>query len=90
MSILSKGPSRIDWEAVESVRKWLEATLDAEDLNTPIDIGSLARKSRGVAKITPRNNQPFFEEYILKPMESEGFCKIDREKREVTFLKIFV
>jgi len=88
VSILSKGPSRVNWEAVESIRKWLEVTLDEEDLNIPLNIGSLARKSRAVARITPRNNQPFFEEYILKPLESKGFCKIDSEKRKVTFLKI--
>ena len=88
MSILSKGPSRVNWEAVEAIRKWLEDTLDEEDLNVPINIGSIARKSRAVAKITPRSNQPFFEDYILKPLESKGFCKIDTDKREITFVKL--
>ena len=88
MSIISKGPLRIDWEAVETIKKWLEDTLDEEDLNVPIKIGSLARKTRAIARITPRSNQPYLEEYVLKPLESKGFCKIDAEKREVTFLKL--
>lgn len=64
------------------------STLDENDLNIPVRINNLARQTRRIAKITLRNNQPFFEEYVLKVMEKEGYCKIDDDDREVIFLKL--
>jgi hypothetical protein len=89
MSIISNSPSKVDLEAIEKIKKWLKSTIDEDDLNKPININSLARKTRRIAYITPRNNQPHFEEYILKPLEKEGYCEINAEKREVIFLKLF-
>lgn len=89
MSIISSSPSKVDLEAIEEIKKWLKTTLDEDDLNQPININSLARKTRRIAHITPRNNQPHFEEYILKGLEKEGYCEINEQKREVIFLKLF-
>jgi hypothetical protein len=95
LSFISKGTRAngygdgIDFKAVEKIRNTLMEALDEEDLNIPIKIASLARKTRQIAHITKRGNQPFFERHILEPWEKEGFCKIFGDKREVVFLKLF-
>jgi hypothetical protein len=48
----------------------------------------LARKTRIIAKITERNNQPYFENCILQALEKKEYYKIDKEKKEVTFIKL--
>jgi hypothetical protein len=78
----------VNFQAVEKIRNWLLKTLDEEDINIPIRINNLARKTREIAKITERNNQPFFENYILKPLEKDGVCTIDKDTREVTFIMV--
>jgi hypothetical protein len=98
MSIISKGAggegaggegAGVNFQAIEKIKKWLIATIDKEDLNIPIKIGSLARKTRKIDLITERGNQPFFQQFILSELEKEGYCKINPEKKEVTFLKLF-
>ena len=93
MSIISKGTggkgAGVNFQAIEKIKKWLIATIDKEDLHIPIRIGSLARKTRKVAHITERGNQPFFQQFILSEFEKEGYCEINTEKKEVIFLKLF-
>ena len=90
MSIITKDSRKtaVDFQAIEKIREWLLKTLDQEDLGIPVRIKNLARKTRQIAKITKRNNQPFFENYILQALEKEGYCKIDKEAREVIFTKL--
>jgi len=92
MSIITQGKltgaTAINYKSVEIIKGWLSRTLDKVDLNVPINIGSLARKTREVAHITKRGNQPYFERLILNRLEKDGYCKINREKREITFIKI--
>ncbi len=90
MSIITKNVRKktANFHAIEKIKHWLLENLDEEDLNIPIRINNLARKTREIAKITERNNQPFFENYILQPLEKDGVCKIDKEAREVTFMEI--
>ena len=92
ISIITKDSRKtaVDFQAIEKIREWLLETLDQEDLGIPVRINNLARKTRAIAKITERNNQPYFENYILKVLEKEGYCKIDKEAREVTFTKLHV
>ena len=90
MSIITQDARKktVNFQSIEKIKNWLIETLDDEDLNIPIRINNLARKTRQVAKITERNNQPFFENYILKSFEKDGICTIDNETREVTFIKL--
>ena len=92
MSIITNGSGgkglRLNFEALEKIRNWLISTLDEKDLNIRVSIGSLARKTRQIAHITKRGNQPYFQQYILEPLEKEDYCKINRERREVVFLKL--
>lgn len=78
----------INSNAIEKIRTWFVDNLDEDDLNIPLPINNLARETRKVAQITKRANQPYFEKYILRPFEAEGICKIDNDKREVTFIKL--
>lgn len=88
VSEITNRPSRVNSEAIDEIRKKFINTLDREDLHVPVNIGTLARRTRRWAHITPRNNQPYFEQYILKELEDQGYCKIKPEKREVIFLKL--
>ena len=89
MSIITKDSRKtaVDFQAIEKIREWLLENLDQEDLGIPVRINNLARKTRIIAKITERNNQPYFESYILQALEKEGYCKIDKDAREVTFIE---
>lgn len=92
MSIITKGgnknPKKVDFQAVEKIKKWLLETVDEEDLGIPVKINSLARQTRKIAKITKRGNQPFFESYILESLAKDGVCEINNDDREVTFLRL--
>ena len=90
MSIITKDSRKtaVDFQAIEKIREWLLKTLDQEDLGIPVRINNLARKTRGIARITERNKHPYFENYILQALEKEGYCKIDKEAREVTFIEL--
>jgi hypothetical protein len=78
----------VNFDAVERIRQWLLNTIDQEDLGIPVRVNNLARKTRKVAIITERNNQPYFENYVLQALEKEGICKINKLAKEVTFVKI--
>jgi hypothetical protein len=41
------------------------------------------------AKVKIFGNQPFFQQLILSELEKEGYCEINPEKKEVTFIKYF-
>jgi hypothetical protein len=87
MSIITGSKKKaVDFQAIQTIKEWLLKELDEEDLNVPVRINNLARKTRSVAKITDRANQPYFENYVLKPLEDEGICNINEKNREVTFL----
>lgn len=88
MSEITDKTTRIDLKAINEIKEKLINTLDSDDLNVPINIGTLARYTRKWGKITPRNNQPYFEQRILKKLEAQGYCKINPEDREVTFIKL--
>lgn len=86
-SVDKKNKDQIDCEAVTKIRKWLEDTVDEEYLNIATSVNCLARSSRKIAHITPKGNQPHLEKLILRELEKEGYCKINDERREITFLK---
>ena len=88
MSEITNRPSMVNFEAIDVIRKKLVSKLDREDLHVPVNIGTLARRTRRWGHITPRNNQPYFEQFILKQLEDEGYCEINPERREVIFLKL--
>ena len=92
MSEITKRPSL---KAINVIRKKFISTLkklinplDREELYIPLNIGELSRLTRYWEHITDRDNQPYFEQDILKPLEDEGCCVINHAKRVVIFLKL--